>query len=223
MREALTGKTFSTVLVAFVLLACGTNDPAPPRGTAGTGGGGTDADVETGSLTYPAGPYGVKKGSVIQDHTWEGWAAPSEVGYDEGKLEMISLGDYYDPDGTKGYKAIVVNAAARWCSICKIEQADLRENRDEWGPKGVVFIEALFENVSGDPAEPSDLVVWGNTYGIDWILVLDPTNKLSAFFDPTSAPMNMIIDARTMEIRDIVTGLPEESWWSTHLDYLTAQ
>lgn len=224
MRDAFHGLTYSTALAALVLVACGVNDPAPPRGSAGTGGTGAgDADVDADVPAYPPGPYGVTKGSVIQDHTWEGWTAPTEVGFDENALETISLRDYYDPDGTKGYKAIVINAAARWCSICKIEQKDLRKNRDEWGPKGAVFIEALFEDVAGEPAKPSDLVAWGSTYQIDWILVLDPTNKLSAFFDPSSAPMNMIIDARTMEIRDIVTGLPEESWWSTHLGLLTAQ
>ncbi|HQF26247.1 MAG TPA: hypothetical protein PL065_22475, partial [Polyangiaceae bacterium] len=65
-----------------------------------------------------------------------------------------------------------------------------------------------------------DLVAWGNTYQIDWILVLDPTNKLSSFFDRSASPMNMIIDARTMVIRDIITGMPDESWWAHHLEPL---
>jgi hypothetical protein len=63
-------------------------------------------------------------------------------------------------------------------------------------------------------------VAWGNTYQIDWILVLDPTNKLSSFFDRSASPMNMIIDARTMVIRDIITGMPDESWWAHHLEPL---
>lgn len=218
MREASLTLLLSTAAAAVLTVACGTNDPAPPR--VGPGGG---SDAGGASGDYPAGPYGVSNGDVVQDHTWDGWTEPKESNYDEDALAPISLKDYYDPDGTKGYKAIVVNAAARWCSVCKIEQKDIRAMRDEWGPKGVVFIEALFEDVSSQPAKPSDLVAWGSTYQIDWVLVLDPANKLSAYFDPSSAPMNMIINARTMEIRDIVTGLPDESWWSNHLGPLTAQ
>jgi len=218
MRKASLNLLVSMAAAALLTVACGTNDPAPPRGS---GEGGTDAGGASGD--YPPGPYGVSNGSVIQNHSWEGWTEPKESGYAEDALSTISLKDYYDPDGTKGYNAIVVNAAARWCSVCKIEQKDLRAQRDQWSSKGVVFIEALFEDVASQPAKPSDLVIWGNTYQIDWVLVLDPTNQLSAYFDPSSAPMNMIINAHTMEIRDIVTGLPDESWWSNHLGPLTAQ
>jgi hypothetical protein len=203
------------LLSASLLLAgCGANDPAPPRSKPSTVDGGGD---------YPEGPYGVANGSVIADISWEGWREPMVVGFDPGAFETISLSDYYDPDGEKGYRAIVVNASARWCSICKMEQRHIREKSAEWGPKGVVFIETLFEDVSNGPAKPSDLVAWGNTYQIDWVLVLDPTNKLSAFFDRSASPMNMVINARTMEIRDVITGMPDESWWNNHLEPLTAQ
>lgn len=85
----------------------------------------------------------------------------------------------------------------------------------------MVFIGTLFEDVASNPAKSSDLVAWATTYQIDWPLVLDPSNKLSPFFDRSSSPMNMIINARTMEIRDVITGMPEESWWKNHLGSLT--
>jgi hypothetical protein len=205
---------------AALLVACGANDPAPPRGSPAAGTGG-DSGAGGAQGAYPSGPYGVTNGSVIADISWEGWRNPVEAAFDPSAFETIALSDYYDPDGTKGYRAIVVNASARWCSICKMEQKHIREERDIWGPKGVVFLGTIFEDAATKPAQPSDLVAWANTYQVDWVLVLDPTNKLSLFFDRAASPMNMIIDARTMKIRDVITGLPEESWWKNHLAPLT--
>jgi len=220
MRKTIALSLAATLGSTVLLFACGENDPEPPTGAAGSDAG---ADSDGGTADYPPGPYGVESGSVIKNLSWQGWREPVAAGFDEGSLETITLGDYYDPDGSKGYKAIVINAAARWCGICKLEQKDIRENHEEWGPKGVVILEALFEDVSGDPAQPSDLVAWGQTYQIDWVLVLDPASHLSAYFDTSSAPMNMVVNPRTMEIRDIITGLPDESWWSGHLEALTAK
>jgi hypothetical protein len=199
-------------LLCTVASACDANDPAPPR---------SKPTVFDAGGSYPNGPYGVSNGSVIADITWHGWREPASAGYDPDAFETIALSDYYDPGGTAGYRAIFVNASARWCSICKIEQKHLRAKRDTWGPRGVVFIEALFEDGGSAPAQPSDLVAWGNTYSIDWTLVLDPTNKLGKFFDRAASPMNMIINAQTMEVRDIVTGMPDDSWWTNHLEALT--
>ena len=196
-----------------VLAACDANDPAPPRSKP------RDVDVSDG---YPAGPYGVTAGTIAEDISWEnGWREPLAKGFDTSAFETIALSDYYDPDGAKGYRAIVVNASARWCSICKTEQKHIREQHGTWGPRGAVFVEALFEDASTGPAKPEDLVAWGNTYQIGWVLVLDPANQLGRFFDRSASPMNMIINARTMEIRSIVTGMPDDTWWATHLEPLT--
>ena len=216
LSNGLSGVRHRAVLALFAALlvahGCDANDPAPPR---------SKPNVPDSIDGYPDGPYGVTNGSVVADISWSGWRNPAAVGYSSDAFETISLSDYYDPDGTAGFNAIFVNASARWCSICKLEQRHLRSQRDIWEPRGVVFIEALFENAGSGPAEAADLAAWGNTYQIDWNLVLDPTNKLGRFFDRAASPMNMIINARTMEVRDIITGMPDESWWPNQLAPLT--
>ena len=200
------------VFAAGMAFGCDANDPAPPRSKP------SHVDASDG---YPAGPHGVTVGAIVANISWEGWVAPKESEFDPAVFETISLSDYYDPDGEMGYRAIFVNASARWCSICKIEQSHIREQHNLWNPKGVVFIEALFEDAGSGPATVNDLVAWGKTYQVEWSLVLDPTNKLGRFFDRSASPMNMIINAKTMEIRDIITGMPDASWWSSHLEPLT--
>ena len=198
---------------ALTCAACGSNEPA-----AALDAGSVQDAQPSGS--YPAGPYGYASGATIEDYHWLGWTDPKGAGY-AGDLEEIALADYYDPDGTKNIKAIFVNASARWCSVCKQEQDEIRARKAEWGPKGVVFIESIFEDANYEPAGPTDIAAWGSAYDVDWILVVDPANKLSVFFDTTATPMNMFIDARTMEIKDILTGMPDDTWWTTHLEALT--
>ncbi len=60
------------------------------------------------TLTYPEGPYGKNVGQVEPNMTWKG--------YVDGKGDWtdISLIDYYDPDGSKGVKALKLELAATW-------------------------------------------------------------------------------------------------------------
>jgi hypothetical protein len=122
----------------------------------------------------------------------------------------------YDPEGKK-YKAIFLNASARWCTACRGEQDTIRYRKKMWGDKGGVFLETIFENLAQEPAEPLDLKYWGKNNNITWTLLLDPSNKLSQMFDITATPMNAVIDPRTMKIVAVVTGAPNSTWWDTNM------
>jgi hypothetical protein len=83
-----------------------------------------DADVDTGvdpgdtgtppddaappPPTYPAGPFGKAVGSVVPNLCWSGYHEGT------GSWTKICLGDYFDPDGSRGFNAIKVNLAAVW-------------------------------------------------------------------------------------------------------------
>ncbi|HQF25374.1 MAG TPA: hypothetical protein PL065_18055, partial [Polyangiaceae bacterium] len=142
-------KWVALFFASMMLVHCGANDPAPPRSHP------TPVDDAGSEAGYPEGPYGVSNGQVIANLSWEGWREPKQSGFEPSAFERISLGDFFDPDGEKGFRAIFVNASARWCSICKMEQRHIREKRDVWGPRGVVFLETLFENTGSGPATPS--------------------------------------------------------------------
>ena len=136
------------LISAIAVFGCDSNAPAPPRSQPSL--------IDAGD--YAPGPYGVTNGDTIADISWSGWRDPEAADYDPAAFETISLSDYYDPTGDNGYKAIFVNASARWCSICKMEQRHIRDHHETWEPRGVVFIEALFEDTGNRPAQPEDLV-----------------------------------------------------------------
>ena len=64
-------------------------------------------------------------------------------------------------------------------------------------------------------ADQGDLDYWTNAYKIDYPSAIDPSYKLSALFEADAFPANLIIDTRTMRIVEVVSGVPDESFWST--------
>jgi len=53
-------------------------------------------------------------------------------------------------------------------------------------------------------------------------IVLDPGLKLGRFFSSDATPLNLLIDARTMQIVDKLTGYNPATHWQT-LDYYVDQ
>ena len=111
------GLSFLSASLASLGCAAGAEDP--PMTTA-AGETGTDEDGapidDTGAveedtappLEYPAGPYGKAVGSVMPNIAWEGYRDGT------GEWTKITLLDYFDPDGSRGIRAIKIGAAALW-------------------------------------------------------------------------------------------------------------
>jgi hypothetical protein len=80
--------------------------------------------------------------------------------------------------------------------------------------KGLQLVETLFEDNSSRPATPIDLKNWGEfpDHAIDFPLLLDPGFKLGAFFTSDATPLNLLVDARTMQIRDATMGYSADYW-----------
>lgn len=171
------------------------------------------------SVDYPPGPYGRGVGAVIENLTFLGWRDPVAANYDPEALEPVSLSDFYDPTGAT--KLIVINASAVWCTVC---QAELRQMKRDgisqtYAAKGVQLVGTLFEDVSGGPARPADLKLWGSApaRAIDFPLVLDPALKMGVYFTSDATPLNLIVDARTMRIAYAMMGYdssPATGLWS---------
>jgi thiol-disulfide isomerase/thioredoxin len=164
---------------------------------------------------YPAGPYGSEVGSIIADHAFLGWRDPVGVGFDPTRLEEIRLSDFHDPRG-QNTELIVLNSSAVWCPACRSEMQtlDRLDMSGNYRRSKVVIVGTLFEDAVGAPAKPQDLALWGKglTFLIDFPLVLDPGLKLGPYFSQSVTPLNLIIDARTMEILRVYMGYSATFW-----------
>lgn len=200
-----------------------------PSGAAGGGAGGESTAPAVGvdyqKRDYPPGPYGTGQGSTLENFAFLGWRDPVAAGYDETKLERVELSEFYDPTGSKGIRLLWINASAVWCTVCRAEMRDLKNNgvRAKFGAKGVQLIGTLFEDNQSLPARPIDLRRWGSTeeHAIDFPLLLDPGFKLGAFFTSDATPLNMLVDARTMRVIDATMGYSSDYW--TGVDKLLAK
>ena len=202
------------VLVASLLL------PVLGLGcSSSTDDGGTPTDkCKAAGTNYPTTGCGTEIGSVIANYTFTGRLK----GKDTPTAATIRLSDFYDPDGSKGNRYLVINVSALWCVYCKEEAKQLPGLKTTYGPKGVLFMTDLAQKLDSSAADQADVDAWISSFALDTTVVNDPTFVLgSAFFDPAKMPLNLIVDLKTMKIvlKVIGSDLPTVT---AKLDALTA-
>ncbi|HET9955035.1 MAG TPA: hypothetical protein VFQ61_11050 [Polyangiaceae bacterium] len=203
--------------------ASGTAQAGTDRGgtaTTSAGGGNTGGVLgsrvsEPARVDYPSGPYGRGIGATISNLSFLGFRAPTQAGYDLSKLEVVRLSDFYNPGGSRNdVKVIVLNSSAVWCSVCRAEYQRLQASDiyAKYRSAGIEMVGLLFEDQDANPAQPSDLVLWGRDIlvprykAVEFPLLLDPGFKSGVYFTSDATPMNMLIDAHTMQILNITMG-----------------
>ncbi len=155
-----------------------------------------DAEEEPGDgvdLGYPAGPYGTTVGGTVADHAFGDPAGGGEV----------RLSDLYQHPEKK---LLLLTSGAGWCSACKQEAVELKAKYEEYGPKGLEIWSTLFQDANGNPPSEAFWNTWKAQLNPTYPLLLDTTFVLNAYFNPDSAPMNMLIRLDTMEILFLETG-----------------
>jgi hypothetical protein len=181
----------------------------------GTTGGGKPAagDVNAPGITqgpYPKAPYGTVEGSIIENIELFGWKDPAAAQFDVVSGASVHLGDFYNPDSPagEGTEFIMLNAVAAWCGVCRTEYQHLEDDQTyaQLAPRGLEMVGVLFEDNNGDPSTYTDLTNWSRSYSVGFPFVNDPGFKTGIYFDKSATPMNMIIDARTMQIVLVMTG-----------------
>ena len=159
-------------------------------------------------LAYPAGPYGMGLNMTVPNLELLGLRRPTDHavscvrGQPVPELERIALAEFYDPDGAKGIELIMVNMSAVWCSVCRSEFSSFRKTGiyAEYKARKVEFVGVLFEDTNYDPAKPADISCWSSQYGVEFPMLLDPQFRTGGMFLAEATPMNVVIDARTMQI-----------------------
>ncbi|HEX6767575.1 MAG TPA: hypothetical protein VF103_18880, partial [Polyangiaceae bacterium] len=151
-------------------------------------------------------------GALAEDTCFRGWTHPNEVAHDASTLSALSFGAFFDPAGDR-YELILVNSAALWCSACQVEHRELPDHYRELGPRGLVILSALFQNRDGKPADLGDLALWVETFETPFPMALDPDYQLGDYATADSAPLNLLIDARTMRIIEKFTGDQSTVLW----------
>ncbi|HEX3776317.1 MAG TPA: hypothetical protein VHV51_17715 [Polyangiaceae bacterium] len=190
----------AALLFGSSLSGCGDNTPKIP------------AELLNGETTscaandYPSGPYGTEAGDVVANLCFQGFRAPARVTHSASSLETIAFSDFYDRTGSKGISLILINTAAVWCSACRTEHETLSQKNDQYSPEGLRILSTLFQDEASNPATFSDLTTWVETFSSDYAMALDPDYQLGSYARAETAPLNLVVDARTMKIEKKLLG-----------------
>jgi hypothetical protein len=244
MRHAIFALLGATALLA--LAGC--------DGTTGNGGGGGDGgsgsaqdlapEFPAGSgqqanptKAYPPGPYGVGKGSIIENYKFLGYPNSQVV---NNALAEIELAEFYNPTGDQKYgegsvfpadaakpKVILIDIASVWCGPCNFEAGNtLPPLHAKYAPQGGEFLLNLADGPKpGIPATSKALYNWTTKYKVDYPAVIDPTYKLNPLFQSDAFPTNIIIRTKDMKIMQVIAGAPDpgSSFWQTYEKIMNGQ
>jgi hypothetical protein len=198
------------------------------------------------AVAYPAGPYGVGKGSIIADLTFVGYA---NAVVKNDAMDYISLHDFYNPhgrdaswqpaageaddrlfpagspygEGKKKPTVLAVDIASRWCGPCNEEaKCQLPEHHRVYGAcGGGLFLQLQDGTTQGVAATPKDLYTWSvKYYKEDFPTAIDPEGRLGVYFAANAFPQNLIIDLTNMQIVEVIAGVPDKKYWATYEKYL---
>jgi hypothetical protein len=223
-----------------VLSFFGCSSEEPPKPPPDFEAGATQTRAQPAS--YPAGPYGVGKGSIIPNFKFIGYA--NAVEKNDG-MQVIALGDFYNPHGRDAnYKpasaaeddrlyppgsqygegkpkptVLAIDVASVWCGPCNAEAACvLPVHQERYGAcGGGLFLQLQDGNTPGIAATPKNLYTWTvKQYKEDFPTAIDPAGRLGALFAADAFPQNFIIDMTTMEIVEVLAGVPDEAYWKTY-------
>ncbi|MGV2386804.1 MAG UNVERIFIED_CONTAM: redoxin domain-containing protein [Thermobifida fusca] len=180
-------KTRSYWLVAILtaLVACGE--------------GGTGVGEPSDRTTYPSGPYGTKEGATI-----------ANLGFLtlDGEPFELDKDVFKDPNN----RVLLLSSVAGWCAPCREEQPQLKAWYEKYKDRGLIIVEALFQNNEFQPASFADLQAWQNQYKLPFPVTLDPDFQLEPFFTtlPPSPPMSILVRVDDMKILKVVLGTGNE-------------
>jgi hypothetical protein len=194
-----------SALTALALVGCGSNTPKIPPELLASGG--------CVSPDYPTGPFGTEEGETLANVCFRGFRNPATIVHQESALETIAFSDYYDPSGSKGVALVLINTAAVWCSACRSEHEGLSARNNQFAGRGLRILSTLFQDAKRDPATIRDLNNWVETFASDYAMVLDPDYQLGTFARAETAPLNLVVDARTMKIEKKLLGDQADVLW----------
>jgi hypothetical protein len=192
--------------LAALAVGCGSNAPQVPKELLAGASGCSAPD-------YPSAGVGAEEGDVVANACFTGYRAPDRVAPTAAHRETVAFSDYYDPAGTKGFSLVLVNTAAIWCSACVAEHGTLPEHETALAPQGLVILSTLFQDASRNAADLADVERWIANFHTNFPMVADPDLELGAYASPDSAPLNMLIDPRSMKILRKYVGDQSAVMW----------
>lgn len=179
----------------FVLALLAAGAAACSSASGGSGGAAATA------CTPLSGPFGTNVGDVVDPGlTWQGYVD------DSGQTTTVHLRDYYDCDGSRGVRALVIDESALWCPDCQSQAQTMRGLvGGKWKSEGAVLLVLMAQDAQENPATTDTALTWRNEFALTTgAVVADPAWTTKLWNGATGAgngfPTDIVIDPRTLRI-----------------------
>ena len=195
-------KTATLVMMGLLAAGCSTasTGKSADRPAADSGAAIDDAaaqvDAAPMGCVYPAGPYGVTVGKILDPSLqWQGFVPNATT------PSTVKITDLYDCDGKKGINAIVVDSSGQWCIACqglaRLAPSWFSPKGDNWTKLGVQMITLIIQNNNYEPATLTTAQQWRSLFSLNELYVVaDPTET----FPSPTLPSQLLVNPRTMKI-----------------------
>jgi hypothetical protein len=179
--------------VLFLAFACTSG------GTGGQADTAPQADLtgDLGDDGYPAGPYGKEEGQPLANLSF----------FDPASAAQVSLRDLRGGEA----RVLMITSSAGWCGACLQEAVVMNSIEADWAPRGLYILYTLFQDWNGGEADEGFWTQWCDQTDPTYRVVLDPDFVLGNYFNPDSAPLNLLVDLETMKILRLETGFNREA------------
>lgn len=208
---------FISGLVGF-LVACGPDRDFEDKNIFGSQTVGTSVSTSVGSSSssgQTSPPWSQDNVGYNTDQELPAWL--SWKGFPEGKmtpadLTNMSIGAWFDPDGTKGINAVLFLTSKYDCAACAKESKELQARIENWNldNKGVKVVVLVINNKTDGFPDLSSTLLWKSQYGLlDATVVSDP-NITFAVASTFSTPLRTIVDPRKMKVVAVTEGYSDD-------------
>lgn len=224
-------------VAALTAFGCSSAEPAPtPDFDPGA------VQTKNVQAAYPAGPYGVGKGSILPNFSFVGFANAVEK---NDSNQLIQMADFYNPHGKdSSYQpasaaeddrlfpagspygegkpkptVLAIDVASVWCGPCNLEaKCVLPVHHERYSAcGGGLFLQLQDGGTPGVAATPKNLYNWAvKSYKEAFPTAIDPEGRLGTLFAANAFPQNFIIDLTTMEIVEVLAGVPDKDYWDKY-------
>lgn len=161
----------------------------------------------------PMGEVGAK----MRDFAMVGYIDSNSDGSLVGeKLRVVKLSDY-----SATAKIILFNVSAGWCGPCQTETKTHAALLQTYESKGLAIFQTLFDSdKQGDRPTIALLDAWVKVLNAAGAVGIDPGRESVVYNTGGSTPLNMIIDAKTLEVLDKFNGYSQATVESKIKQYL---
>ena len=155
-------------------------------------------------VNLPPGPYGAAVGSTLGDLSWTGVSAA-------GTSTRIALHDAVA--GCPGDPALlVVRVGAVWCGTCRSYAAHSRQLLSSDAGGQVRLLDVILFDRDNAPASAADATAWQALEDVRTDTGVDPGLIVQGLLpSPTQLPVMLVVDARTMILRDVLSNPTEDA------------